>query len=117
MHVLEDILRILGVAGREVEKIMSEMHNIANSRGARRLIMLLPKKARRELDENLAAAVPADHAGVIRNIIHSNTSEEQRQKAYLQALGEIVQQEFLPAVLREATESQRREIEKLAVDE
>lgn len=117
MHLLEDILRVLGVAGREAEKIMSEMHNLANSRGARRLIMVLPKKVRRELDENLESATPADQAGVIKSIIHSNTSEEERQRAYAHALGEIIQQEFLPAVLQEATEAQRREIKKLAVGE
>lgn len=117
MHLLEDILRILGVAGREAEKIMSEMHNLANSRGARHLIIALPKKVRRELDDNLESAAPSEHAGIIRTIIHNNSSEEERQKAYLAALGEIIQQEFLPAVLQEATESQRREIEKLGVPE
>lgn len=110
-------MRVLGVAGREAEKIMSEMHNLANSRGARWLIMSFPKQVRRELDENLESATPADQAGVIRNIIHCHTSEEQRQRAYLRALSEIIQQEFLPAVLQKATESQRREIEKISVGE
>lgn len=116
MKLLEDILRILGVAGREAEKIMSEMHNLANSRGARRLIMMLPKTVRQDLDHNLESATPADHPGIIKTIIHTNSSEEERQRVYIQALGEIIQQEFLPAVLQEATESQRREIEQLATE-
>lgn len=113
MHLLEDILRVLGVAGREAEKIMSEMHNLANSRGARRLIMLLPQQARQELDESMESAASGEHEEIIRKVIHGNCSEQQRQQAYTQALWEIVREEFLPAILKEATPAQRLEIERL----
>lgn len=113
MQLLEDILKVLGVAGREAEKIMSEMHDLANSRGARRLIMLLPKQVRQELDESMESAASSEHVEIIRKVIHGNYDEQRRQQAYKQALGEIVQEEFLPAILKEATESQRLEIERL----
>lgn len=113
MHLLEDILRVLGVAGREAEKILSDMHDLADSRGARKLVVQLPKKAREELDEQLEKAVPGKQAEIIQSAIQNTCSEQDRGRAYEEALGEVIQEVFLPTVLQEATPAQRLEIERL----
>lgn len=113
MKLLEDILQILGVAGREAEKVISDMHTLADSRGARKLVVRLPKLARQRLDENLEISESGKHAQIIRAAIEQNCSEQEKQRAYKEALGEIIQEVFLPTVLQEARPSQKQAIHKI----
>ena len=113
MKLLEDILRVLGVAGREAEAIMAQLGELAGSRGVRKLIIKLPRKIREELDENLGAAGSDQHLGIIQNVVQGHFSEQERQQAYAQAFLEIIEKEFLPTALQEATEAQRQEIKRL----
>lgn len=117
MKLLEDILRVLNVTGREAERVLRDIHELAESRGARRLFQQLSAKVREKLKERMKQVAADKWPDVIRNAIQEEFNFQQRQEAYGQALGEILEKEFLPTVLQEATEAQRRDIQKIVVGE
>jgi len=113
MSLLEDILKVLDVTGKEAQRILSDLHQLAESRGGRRLVVRLPRKVREELDDKIEDAVPSKHFAIIKDVIQGNFNETERLDAFKQALEELLEEEFLPTALSEASEEQRRKVEAI----
>lgn len=117
MSSLEEILWVLGVTRREAEQILSRLSGLAWSRAARRLVEKLPSGKRDRLNTDVRGMTPAKQIQIIAGVVREYFDQDIREQMHEQALHEVIEQEFLPAILQEATEAQRNEIQKIMVGE